>query len=110
MKTLAHVNRHGFRTLSQLDLPPGRYQVRVAAREQGADRGGSVVHDVVVPDYTAAPLAMSDLVLASRGAAQTVTTKPDPQLRERLPLPPDRETTVRPARHAHGVRGALRQP
>jgi VWFA-related protein len=87
-ETLAHVQRHGFRTLSRLDLAPGRYQVRVAAREQGTDKGGSVIHDVVVPDYEAAPLALSHLVLGSRSAAQPMTTKPDPLLKDRLSVPP----------------------
>lgn len=86
--TLAHVSRFGFRTLSRLDLAPGRYQVRVAAREQGAERGGLVIQDLVVPDFTSEPLAMSHLVLASRGAAQAITTKPDPVLKDRLALPP----------------------
>ena len=99
-ETLAHVRRHGFRTLSRLELAPGRYQVRVAAREQGTSNGGSVIHDVVVPEFETAPLAVSDLVLASRGAAQAMTTKPDSELKNRLPLPPtaarvfDRRDTV----------------
>jgi VWFA-related protein len=87
-ETLAHVRRHGFRTLSRLDLAPGRYQLRVAAREQGTNNGGSVIHDVVVPDYDTGSLNLSHLLLASRGAAQAMTTRPDPLLKDRLPLPP----------------------
>ena len=87
-ETLAHVRRHGFRTLSRLDLAPGRYQIRVAAREQGTNNGGSVIHDLVVPDYDAGSLSLSHLVLASRGAAQAMTTRPDPLLKDRLSFPP----------------------
>jgi VWFA-related protein len=86
--TLAHVQRHGVRTLSRLELAPGRYQVRVAAREEGRGVGGSVVHDVLVPDYATVPVALSHLVLASRGTAQPMTTRPDPELKDRLPVPP----------------------
>jgi hypothetical protein len=43
---------------------------------------------VIVPDYDAAPLALSHLLIASRGAAQAMTTKPDPLLKDRLAVPP----------------------
>ncbi len=87
-ETLAHVQRHGFRTLSRLPLAPGRYQVRIAAREEGADRSGSVIHDLVVPDYDAAPLALSHLLLGAKATAQAMTTRPDPELNGRLLVPP----------------------
>ena len=87
-ETLAHVQRHGFRTLSRLPLAPGRYQVRIAAREEGADRSGSVIHDLVVPDYGAMPIALSHLLLGAKDTAQAMTTKPDPELNGRLPVPP----------------------
>lgn len=87
-ETYAHVRRHGFRTLSRLELPPGRYQLRIAAREPRSGQAGSVVHDIVVPDYATPPLAVSDVVLGSRGAAQALTTRPDPLLKDRLLVPP----------------------
>ena len=87
-ETLAHVRQHGFRTLSRVELAPGRYQVRVAAREQNGGRRGSVVHDLVVPDYAARPIALSDLVLGSRDPAQALTTRPDPELAGKLFVPP----------------------
>jgi len=87
-ETLDRVSRHGFRTLSRLDLAPGRYQIRIAAREHGTGRGGSVIHDLVVPDYAAAPVALSHVLVTSRAAAQAMTTRPDPELKDRLSLPP----------------------
>jgi len=86
--TLPRVARHGFRTLSRLELAPGRYQVRIAAREEGSDRGGSIVYDLVVPDFAATPVGMSQVLLASPAATQALTTKPDADLKDRLPLPP----------------------
>lgn len=82
------LSQNGFRTMSRLELAPGKYQIRVAAYERRAQRGGSVLLDVMVPDFSKAPLALSHLVLASNGDAQAVTAKPDPALLKVLPVPP----------------------
>jgi VWFA-related protein len=56
------LDRIRVRVVSDLNLPPGRYQVRVAA---GADVvAGNVVYDLEVPDFAGAPLSMSGLMLA----------------------------------------------
>lgn len=39
----------GLRSVWAVDLPPGRHQLRVAAFDKGADRGGSLYVDVDVP-------------------------------------------------------------
>ncbi len=90
--TLSRVKARGFRVLSQVDLPPGRYQLRVAAAESGG-KSGSVLYDLEVPDFYKPPIAMSGLVLtsASAGQAPTAAGKQDPVLAA-LPAPP---TTVR---------------
>jgi VWFA-related protein len=56
------------RIVSQIQVPPGRYQLRVAGGT--ANRAGSVMYDVDVPDYKKEPLTMSGvaLTLASAGA------------------------------------------
>ncbi len=82
----------GFRLISRLALPPGRYTLVVAARESGAGRAGSLHHTIEVPDFTEGPLAMSGLVLTAASAARTPTARPDPDLKEVLPGPP---TTAR---------------
>src|SRR5450756_112605 len=61
--TYQQVVRNGLRVTSRFDLPPGRYQLRIAAVEANARRTGSVYYDLVVPDFTAAPLTMSGLCL-----------------------------------------------
>lgn len=73
----------GFRMLSRLDLPPGRYQLRVAARESGGLLG-SVPYDLMVPDFSKEPFSMSGLVLTSQAAALTPTARPDEQLKDVL--------------------------
>jgi VWFA-related protein len=60
----AEVERNGLRVLTKTNLEPGRYQLRVAVGSQ--QRGGSVILDLDVPDFSRKDLAMSGLVL--RGA------------------------------------------
>jgi len=50
-----------------LELPPGRYQIRVAAGTSLT--AGNVVYDLKVPDFGEAPLAMSGIALVNSGEA-----------------------------------------
>jgi VWFA-related protein len=52
--------------LSRLELEPGRYQLRVAVRSSLTGHQGSVYYDLVVPDFTKATLATSNIVLDVR--------------------------------------------
>lgn len=63
----------GVRLLMQAELPPGRYQLRVAAASATTGQAGSVVYDLEVPDFTARGLTMSGLAIGSSSAARTVT-------------------------------------
>jgi VWFA-related protein len=53
-----------YEVLSRLDLKPGRYQLRIAANVGSLSTGGSLYHDVDVPDVSSAPLALSGLILS----------------------------------------------
>ena len=66
--------RDGVRVLSDFELPPGRYQLRIAAG--GATSAGSVVYDLDVPDFGKGALTMSGVSLTSRSAAAVTTLKP----------------------------------
>ncbi len=77
----------GFRILSQLDLPPGRYQLRVAAREANTKRAGSVVYDLDVPDFSKDKLSMSGLALTSATSGLVPTARPKDPLAKMLPGP-----------------------
>ncbi len=70
---LAAANRFGVRVLSALDLVPGRYQLRIAANEEGGGQTGSVLYDLEIPDFFKAPLTMSGVALTSLAAQQVVT-------------------------------------
>jgi VWFA-related protein len=90
-ETLARVKTHGFRIISQIDLPPGRYQLRCAAAEAGG-KAGSVLYDLEVPDFSKSPLTMSGIALTSASAGLTPTAKSKDPLGQMLPAAP---TTAR---------------
>ena len=86
-QTSDRVRTLGFRWLARLDdLTPGRYQIR-GAISNGSSKQGSVWYDLEIPDFSKAPLAMSDVVLASTIASQRPTLRPDKVLAEVLQLP-----------------------
>ena len=85
--TLARVKARGFRVVSQIDLPPGRYQLRVASAESSG-QSGSVLYDLEVPDFYKAPLTMSGLAITSTTAGQTPTARSKDPLKDFLPAPP----------------------
>jgi hypothetical protein len=71
----------GIRVVSQFDLPDGRYQVRVASAR--GSRNGGVIYDLVVPDFTDGPMAMSGVALTTLAAAEAATYRPDRNQREK---------------------------
>ena len=77
----------GFRILDQIDLPPGRYQLRVAVREGNTKRAGSVVYDLDVPDFSKEKLSISGLALTSASSGLTPTARPKDPLAKMLPGP-----------------------
>jgi VWFA-related protein len=77
MKTL------GLRFNVRTPLAPGRYQLRVGARDPIGNKAGTVFYDVRVPDFTRDPLMMSGLLLSSPGAPEVLTPQRDP-IAERL--------------------------
>jgi VWFA-related protein len=82
------IEQSGLRMLNRLELPPGKYQLRVAAQDQGGGNVGSVQYDLDVPDYNKVPFSMSGLVLTSGAGAMLPTVKADEQLKPMLPGPP----------------------
>ena len=62
-ETRTRAEEGGLRVLQRLDVPPGRYQIRVAANQPGSATG-SVVHDIDVPDF-GVTLGISSVLLTS---------------------------------------------
>jgi hypothetical protein len=86
--TKTRVEQSGIRLLSRLNMPAGRYQLRVGARDQSGGALGSVLYDLEVPDFEKIPLSMSGLVLTSAASSLVPTARPDADLRQVLPGPP----------------------
>jgi VWFA-related protein len=70
---LAAAKAYGIRVLSAIDMPPGRYQIRIAATEENGGTTGSVLYDLEIPDLFKAPLTMSGVAITSLAAQQVVT-------------------------------------
>ena len=86
--TAATARERGFRVVSEIALPPGRYQLRVAAAEEGANRSGSAFYDLDVPDFQRQGFWMSGVALTSAGASMTPTVRASDPLKDILPGPP----------------------
>ena len=77
----------GFRVLNEVDLPPGRYQLRAAAREANTRRAGSVLYDLEVPDFSKEKLGISGIALTSATSGLVPTARPKDPLAKMLPGP-----------------------
>jgi VWFA-related protein len=75
----------GVRLTQRFELAPGRYQLRVGVREAGSGSAGSVPIDLDVPDFTAAPLTMSGIVVSSSTTAGIPSARVDELLKDVLP-------------------------
>ncbi|PYR76756.1 MAG: hypothetical protein DMF87_17520 [Acidobacteria bacterium] len=78
-QTLARARERGFRVTTAVNLPPGRYQLRMSAAD-AAGVAGSVARTLVVPDFYKQPLTMSGVTLLSASGllAPTARVKDDP--------------------------------
>jgi hypothetical protein len=65
----AATSEHRLDALSRIDLPPGEYELRVAVSGEG--RTASVFSYVTVPAFAAAPLSLSNIVVAAPGGTLT---------------------------------------
>jgi VWFA-related protein len=88
-ETYERVSHGAIRVQSQLSLPEGRYQIRSSAG--GAALAGSVVYDVVVPDFRD-DFSLSGIAVTSSQASETFTFTPHKKLEMSFPAPP---TTAR---------------
>lgn len=78
--------RVGARAVSEIELPPGRYQLRVAVGS--TFRAGSVIYDLEVPDFSDHDLMLSGIALTSGSAPAVLTLTLKDPLGAHLPGPP----------------------
>jgi VWFA-related protein len=86
-ETVTRLRAGGFRVISTIELPPGRYQLRIAAREGNTRRSGSVSYDVEVPDFSKEAMSMSGLALTSVASSLVPTARPKDPLAKLMPGP-----------------------
>ena len=79
-----------YEVLARIDLPAGRYQLRLAAHSSSAAKDGSVFMDVTVPDYSNVPFSASPVVLS---ASPGRVSAPKDLFSPLLPLVPTAERT-----------------
>ena len=77
-----------YEVLARIDLPPGRYQLRLAAHNSTAAKDGSVFVDVTVLDYSNVPFSASPVVLS---ASPGRVSAPKDLFSPLLPLTPTAE-------------------
>ena len=77
-----------YEVLARIDLPAGRYQLRLAAHNTTAAKDGSVYVDVTVPDYSNIPFSASPVVLSAKPGR---VSAPAGLLSPLLPLTPTAE-------------------
>jgi VWFA-related protein len=85
-ETLQIARTQGIRVLSEIRLPPGRYQLRFAAGNPSG-KAGSVAYDLTVPDFHKDPLIVSGLALTSASSSIAGTVAPRNPLGKKLPRP-----------------------
>lgn len=99
-ETFDAARREGLRLVTDIRLPAGTYQIRVAAGNR-VNRAGNVVADVDVPDFRKGPLALSGLSLASPRLPAALTVRAGAELTPVSGPPPttsrefDRDETIR---------------
>lgn len=85
--TMRRARALGFRVITTIDLPPGRYALRIGAREANARTAGSVSYDLEVPDFSKEKLLMSSIALTSAASAIAPTARQKDPLQQLLPGP-----------------------
>jgi len=86
-ETYQRVKAGGLRANPRIMLEPGRYQIRIGARDSVASQVGTVFYDLQVPDFRKDPLMMSGLLLTAASAQNAMTAQPDPGAPTLLPGP-----------------------
>jgi hypothetical protein len=91
-----------YEVLAQMDLKPGRYELRVSALSSASKLRGSVYADVDVPDFSKTPLSLSGVALS---AVPGLAVAPPQRLSTVIPVLP---TTVREFSRVQRVSAFLR--
>jgi hypothetical protein len=90
-ETYQRVKTLGLRLNARTTMTPGRYQMRIGARDPNTGKAGTVFYDMIVPDFSKDPVMISGLLLSSLPdlpAADMLTPQRDPVSEKLLGAPP----------------------
>lgn len=87
-ETRSRIEQGGVRVLNRMEMPAGRYQLRVAARDTQKNVIGTVIYDLEVPDFYKQNFTLSGITLTSLAGASMMTARPDDELKSVLPASP----------------------
>jgi VWFA-related protein len=77
-----------YEVVSHIDLPPGRYELRLATHSGSLGKSGSVFTDLQVPNFADEPVSLSGVVI---GATPAIASGPKDALSTLLPFAPTAE-------------------
>jgi VWFA-related protein len=83
-ETRDRVTAYGVRANPRISLPPGRYQIKIGARESVGGQAGSVFYDLEVPDFRKERLMVGGLLMTTPSVQQTPSIQPDPNINIKL--------------------------
>jgi VWFA-related protein len=84
-ETRERVKTFGVRVNPRINIPPGRYHLRIGARETVGGLSGSVFYDLEVPDFRKEKLMLGGILLASASGQETPSIQPDPVVAKVMP-------------------------
>jgi hypothetical protein len=91
-QTHEFVRQGAFRYVRRIEVPPGKYQLRIGVRESGAGKLGTVIYELEAPDFSKAATTMSGIAIASASGSRIPTANPDKnpvsEFKDVLPAPP----------------------
>ena len=86
-ETYQRVKALGLRLNARTAMAPGRYQMRVGARDPNTNKTGTVFYDLSIPDFTREPVMMSGLLIAAVNGPEMMTPQRDAAAEKLLGAP-----------------------
>jgi VWFA-related protein len=87
-ETYQRLKTSGIRLNSRTPMAPGRYQLRVGARDPLTGKAGTVFTDLTVPEFGSRRLMMSGVLVSSASAQAVFTPQHDAAAEKLLGAPP----------------------
>jgi VWFA-related protein len=94
-QTYEIVSKSMIRVVRRLQVPPGKYSLRIGARDTNGGTVGSLVYELDAPDFSNGPLTMSGIAITSQSASRIPTTNADPNVNEFKDVLPSAPTATR---------------